>query len=79
MAQRTGPIGGKMYEIVLGLARRFRFTALAERHDLIAVLGVFAFVNGLISIATLSLVAWATHNAFVFPYMPVWMAPSGWQ
>jgi len=67
MAQRTGPIGGKMYEIVLGLARRFRFTALAERHDRIAVLGVFAFVNGLISIATLSLVAWATHNAFVFP------------
>jgi CBS-domain-containing membrane protein len=31
------------------------------------MLGLFAFINGLISIALLSLVAWGTANPFVFP------------
>jgi len=65
--QHTGPIGGNMYEIVLGLARRARLPALEARHDRTAILGLFAFINGLISIALLSLLALATGNPFVFP------------
>jgi CBS-domain-containing membrane protein len=56
-----------MYEIVLGLARRFRVPALAARYDRIAILGLFAFINSLISIALLSLLALATGNPFIFP------------
>jgi CBS-domain-containing membrane protein len=56
-----------MYEVVLGLGRRLRLPALAARHDRVAILGLFAFINGLISIALLSLVAWGTSNPFIFP------------
>ena len=67
MPQRTGPIGGTMYQIVLGLARRVRLPALEARYDRTSILGLFAFVNGLVSIAILSLLAWATRSPFVFP------------
>jgi hypothetical protein len=39
-----------MSAIVFGLARRLRMPALTERHSSTLVLGVFAFVNGLIAI-----------------------------
>ena len=44
MPQRTGPIGGTMYQVVLGLARRVRLPALEARYDRTWVLGLFAFV-----------------------------------
>ncbi len=67
MPQRTGPIGGTMYQVVRGLARRARLPALAARYDRTSVLGLFAFVNGLLSIGLLSLLAWATRSPFIFP------------
>lgn len=63
----TGSIGGQMAAAVGGLLRRARLTTLAERHDSIAVMGVFAFVNGCLSIAVLSAVALVTGSPFVFP------------
>ena len=48
-----------MSDIVLGLGNRFRLKPLTERHNSVAVLGLFAFVNGLISIGLMSLVALA--------------------
>jgi CBS-domain-containing membrane protein len=65
--QRPGPIGGDMAAIVFGLARRARLTSLIERHDSTAVMGLFAFVNGLIAIGTMAFVAYVTGEPFVFP------------
>jgi CBS domain-containing membrane protein len=65
--RRPGPIGGDMAAIVFGLARRFRLPALTERHSSRAILGLFAFVNGLIAIAAMSFVALVTGEPFVFP------------
>lgn len=56
-----------MVALVGGLARRFRLTSLVERHDSIPVMGGFAFVNGCIAIAVMSLGALATGSPFVFP------------
>jgi len=64
---RPGPIGGDMAMIVFGLAQRLRLPALTQRYSSVAVLGVFAFVNGLIAIALMSLVALLTKAPFVFP------------
>src|SRR5690606_2091028 len=60
-------IGGDMAAIVFGLARRLRVTSLTERHDSTVVLGLFAFVNGLIAIGAMAAVAYATREPFVFP------------
>ncbi|MFB3738440.1 MAG: HPP family protein [Candidatus Velamenicoccus archaeovorus] len=56
-----------MSDVVGGLAARFRLRPLTERHSSVVVLGLFAFVNGLISIALMSLVALVTGQPFVFP------------
>jgi CBS-domain-containing membrane protein len=64
---RPGPIGGDMATIVFGLARRVRLDALQERHSSTTVLGLFAFVNGLVAIAIMALVALVTGQAFVSP------------
>lgn len=64
---RPGPIGGDMATIVHGLAGRARLPSLVERHDSTRVLGLFAFVNGVIAIALLSAVALVTGAPFIFP------------
>jgi CBS-domain-containing membrane protein len=56
-----------MNSIVLGLARRLRVPALVERHSSTAVMGVFAMVNGIVSIGVMAAAAWATGSPFVFP------------
>lgn len=56
-----------MSNIVVGLARRFSLPALKAHHDNTAVLGTFAFVNGLISIGLMAVAALATREPFVFP------------
>ncbi len=61
------PIGGRMSDVVLGLAGRFRLRALQQRYNSTAVLGAFALLNGFISIALMSLLAFATGEPFVFP------------
>src|SRR5690606_18465788 len=65
--RRPGPIGGDMAAIVFGLARRARLPALTHRHDSTFVLGLFAFVNGLLAIGAMAFVAFATGEPFVFP------------
>lgn len=61
------PIGGRMYDVVLGLGNRLRLKPLTERFNSVAVLGLFAFVNGLVSIALMSVVALLTRQPFIFP------------
>jgi CBS-domain-containing membrane protein len=56
-----------MAAIVFGLARRLRLPALTQRYSSRAVLGLFAFLNGLIAIGAMSLVALVTGEPFVFP------------
>ncbi len=65
--RRPGPIGGDMAAIVFGLARRARLTSLVKRYDSTPVLALFAFVNGLIAIAVMSLLAFVTGEPFIFP------------
>jgi CBS-domain-containing membrane protein len=65
--QRPGPIGGDMAAIVFGLARRARLSTLVARHNSTFILGLFAFVNGLIAIGVMAAVAWVTGEPFVFP------------
>jgi CBS-domain-containing membrane protein len=67
MARERYPIGGRMSDVVLGLARRLRLESLTEHHSSVFVLGLFAFLNGLLSIGLMSLVALATGQPFVFP------------
>jgi CBS domain-containing membrane protein len=65
--RRLGPIGGDMATVLLGLAQRVRLPALVQRHSSTAVLGLFAFVNGVISIALMATAAWITGVPFIFP------------
>lgn len=62
-----GPIGGDMASIVFGLADRARIPRLVRRHDSTLVLGLFAFVNGVISIGIMSVAALITGAPFIFP------------
>ncbi len=61
------PIGGHMSDVVLGVGRRLRLPALEQRHSSRYVLGIFAGINGCVSIGLMSLVALATGQPFVFP------------
>lgn len=54
-------------QLALGLARRIRIPSLVARHDTTLVMGLFAFVNGLISIGLMSLAALGTGSPFIFP------------
>ena len=56
-----------MAAIVFGLARRVRLPALTQRHSSTLVLGLFAFVNGLVAIGIMAFAALVTGQAFVFP------------
>lgn len=62
-----GPIGGDISRIVYGLGERFRIPALVDRHDSTNVMGLFALVNGVISIAIMSAAAVLTGQALIFP------------
>ena len=64
---RPGPIGGDMASIVFGLARRARIPRLVDQHDSTTVMGFFALVNGIISIAVMSTAALVTGAPFIFP------------
>lgn len=64
---RPGPIGGDMAAIVHGLASRLRLPSLLRRHDRVTVLGIFAMVNGVISIGLMAFAALVTGAPFIFP------------
>lgn len=61
------PIGGRMSDVGLGLGNRLRLKPLTERFNSVTVLGLFAFVNGLLSIALMSVVALLSRQPFIFP------------
>ncbi|MFA5889735.1 MAG: HPP family protein [Actinomycetota bacterium] len=61
------PIGGRMSDVVLGLGRRFHLPALVRRHNSTAVMGLFAFVNGSLSIGIMAGAAFVTRQPFIFP------------
>lgn len=65
--QRPGPIGGDMAAIVFGLTRRFQVPTLTQRHSSTLVLGLFAFVNGVVAIGLMALAALLTGAPFIFP------------
>lgn len=65
--RRPGPIGGDMAAVIHGLAKRAQLPRLMEQHDRTFVLGLFAFVNGLISIGLMSAAALVTGAPFIFP------------
>jgi CBS-domain-containing membrane protein len=56
-----------MAAILWGVARRFQLPALEARHSKVWVLGLFALVNGLVSIAIMAAVAVVTRAPFIFP------------
>ncbi|MBS1848571.1 MAG: HPP family protein [Actinobacteria bacterium] len=56
-----------MVNVVAGLARRASIPSLTENHSSVVVLGAFAFVNGVISIALMSAAALVTGSPFIFP------------
>lgn len=66
-ADAAGPVGGMLAAAVLGLAERFRLPVLVERHSSIAVIGAFAGINGLISIALMAAAAVVTGAPLIFP------------
>ncbi|HEX4204183.1 MAG TPA: HPP family protein [Ktedonobacteraceae bacterium] len=71
-ADRESPPGARMTEIELsdivhGLAQRLHLPWLLKYHARTPIVAVFGLVNGFISIALLSLLAFITHSPFVFP------------
>lgn len=62
-----GPLGGDIPSVLYGLGERFRVPSLTERHSSTAVMGLFAFVNGLIAIGLMSLAALVTGQPLIFP------------
>ena len=49
------------------MAHRLQLPALEARHSTVWVLGLFALVNGLLSMATMAAVAVVTDEPFIFP------------
>lgn len=61
------PLGGEMSDVALGLFKRLQLSALARRYNSTFVLGVFALVNGFISIGLMALAAAITGEPLIFP------------
>ena len=64
---RPGPIHGDMAAVVFGLASRMRLPALMARHSSTTVMGLFAFVNGVVAIGIMAAAARVTDAPFIFP------------
>jgi len=65
--QRPGPIGGEMVHLLRGIAHRLQLPVLVAHHSRLWILGLFAFVNGLISIGLMAFAALVTGAPFIFP------------
>lgn len=66
-SNRPGPIGGEMVHVLQGIAHRLQIPVLLAHHSRPWILGLFAFVNGLISIGLMAAAALATGAPFIFP------------
>lgn len=56
-----------MAAVVWGLTRRMRLPSLMARYSSTTVLGLFAFVNGVLAIGIMAVAALATDAPFIFP------------
>lgn len=56
-----------MSEVVGGLVRRIRIDELQRRHSSVAVMGLFALINGCLSIGLMSAAALLTGQPLIFP------------
>lgn len=66
-APRPGPAGGDMVHVLRGIAHRLQIPVLVEHHSRLWILGLFAFVNGILSIGLMAAAALATDAPFIFP------------
>ncbi len=64
---REHPIGGQMSDVVGGILTRFRLPWLLRHHSRVPVLALFSFINGLISIGLMAVLALITRSPFIFP------------
>lgn len=64
---REHPIGGQMSDILGGLVEHVRLPWLLSHHSRVPVLALFSFLNGLLSIGLMSLLALVTGSPFIFP------------
>ena len=64
---REHPIGGEMSDVLGGIVRHVQLPWLLEHYSRLPVLALFAFLNGLLSIAIMSALALVTHSPFIFP------------
>lgn len=64
---REHPIGGEMSDVLRGIVQRARLPWLLEHYARVPVLAAFAFLNGLVSIAIMALIALITRSPFIFP------------
>lgn len=62
-----GPIGGDIASVVYGIGERLRIPALTSRYSSVAVIGLFAMVNGIFAIAVMAAAAALAHQPLVFP------------
>jgi len=65
--QHPGPIGGEMARVLHGIAHRLQLSYLTTRHSRLWILGLFALVNGVISIGLMAAAALVTGAPFIFP------------
>jgi len=63
----TGPAGGEMSSVLWGIARRLQLPALQKHHSTVWILGLFAMMNGVLSIGLMATAALVTGAPFVFP------------
>lgn len=61
------PAGHEMPDIVAGLLTRVRLPVLLQHHSNRAVLALFSFVNGCVSIGLMAALAVLTGSPFIFP------------
>lgn len=66
-SHRPGPVGGEMVHVLHGIAHRLQIPVLLANHSRLWILGLFALVNGVISIGLMAAAALATGAPFVFP------------
>jgi CBS domain-containing membrane protein len=64
---REHPIGGQMSDVVRGLIAHVQLPWLLAHHSRVPVLALFSFLNGLLSIGLMSLLALVTRSPFIFP------------
>lgn len=64
---REHPIGGEMSDVARGIIARVRLPWLLRHYARVPVLAVFSFLNGLLSIGIMSIIAVLTGSPFIFP------------